>query len=415
MRTIVFLLFSLFIIQLTAQEEHWGHIKQDVAFLAKDSLKGREMGSEGERIAAIYIAERMISIGLEGYGSEKGKEGEEAFMQYFSVTPRANPHASEPDEEAEPIHGMNVIGWKDNGGQSTIVIGAHFDHLGEGGEGSLYAGKEDMIHNGADDNASGVALLLKLAETVVDNKQLNNNNYLFIAFSGEEKGLWGSNYFCKNPTIDLATVSYMINFDMVGRLDTSRGLAINGVGTSPVWKESVKMANKNELKLILGESGVGPSDHTSFYLQNLPVLHFFTGQHEDYHKPSDDADKVNIEGIAQIHGLVQNLIAELNASTKLTFTKTKEEESNTPRFTVTLGVMPDYLYQGEGMRFDGVTEGKPADAAGFKKGDIVIQMGETKVDGMQSYMEALSKFKKGDKTQVKVKRGEEELTKEVTF
>ena len=163
------------------------------------------------------------------------------------------------------------------------------------------------------------------------------------------------------------------------------------------------------------ESGVGPSDHTSFYLQDIPVLHFFTGQHEDYHKPSDDVEKINYKGIATIEEMVTDLTMTLNMAGKLKFTKTKDESEDTPRFTVTLGVMPDYLFQGDGMRIDGVTDGRPASKAGFEKGDIVIEMGEMKVEGMQSYMKALSKFKKGDKTTVKVRRGEKEIKKKVTF
>lgn len=389
-------------------------LKTDILFLTHDSLQGREMGTRGEEMAAKYVAERMMEIALEAKGT--GKEGEVSqFMQAFSVTPKANPHATEAATNTKAIHGSNVLGFIDNQAENTIVIGAHFDHLGTGTEGSLHAAKDGQIHNGADDNASGVALMLHLAEALKSNTNLTANNYLFMAFSGEEKGLWGSNYFCKNPTIDLNKVSYMINFDMVGRLQTEKGLAISGVGTSPIWEKSLEAANKNGLKLILSESGVGPSDHTSFYLQDIPVLHFFTGQHSDYHKPSDDEEKINYEGIATISGLVQALIKEVNAPEKLVFTKTKDEQDDTPRFTVTLGVMPDYLFQGDGMRIDGVTDGRPASKAGFEKGDIVIKMGETKVEGMQSYMKALSKFKKGDKTKVTILRGEKKITEKVTF
>lgn len=392
-----------------AQENEYSLILETVEFLSSDELKGREIGTSGEEVAARYIATKMKVLGLK----PKGTQG---YFQDFSVTPKANPHAAHSVEEGVPIKGKNVIGFLDYGASTTIVIGAHFDHLGEGGEGSLYAGKDSQIHNGADDNASGVALLLALAEEISEEPEdFNKSNYLFIAFSGEEKGLWGSNYFCKNPTLDLKQVNYMINFDMVGRLDTAKGLAINGVGTSPFWEKGIEKANEENLKIISSESGVGPSDHTSFYLQDIPVLHFFTGQHEDYHKPSDDAEKVNIEGIAIIQELISDLMEESIETGKLTFTKTKDESKETPRFTVTLGVMPDYMYQGEGMRFDGVTEGRPAHKAGFEKGDIVIQMGDVKVDGMQAYMKALSQFKKGDKTVVKVKRGEEVIEKEVEF
>lgn len=389
-----------------AQEVNIDQLKKDVNYLASDKLEGREIGTKGEEKAAEYIAKRMEGMGL----LPKGTDG---YYQTFSVTPKANPHATAVDSNASPINGKNVIAYIDNHAEQVIVIGAHYDHLGKGGEGSLYTGGE-AIHNGADDNASGVALMLQLAEEIEGKESLSGSNYLFIAFSGEEKGLWGSNYFCKNPTIALEKVNYMINFDMVGRLDTSKGLAINGVGTSPVWKGKVKEANKSGLKLILGEAGIGPSDHTSFYLQDIPVLHLFTGQHEDYHKPSDDAEKLNLQGILLQRDMVLDLMSSLGEE-KMTFTKTKEDESNTPKFTVTLGVMPDYMYQGEGMRIDGVSDGRPAKVAGFKKGDIVIQMGEIKVDGMQTYMEALSKFKKGDTAPVKVKRGEEIIEAEVTF
>jgi C-terminal processing protease CtpA/Prc len=207
----------------------------------------------------------------------------------------------------------------------------------------------------------------------------------------------------------------MLNFDMVGRLDEAKGLAINGVGTAEEWDEIVEKANKAKLKVTTTESGIGPSDHTSFYLQDLPVLHFFTGAHEDYHKPSDDADKINYQGMQNVAELVCEVIKLTDDQPSLSFQKTKEEKKDTPRFTVTLGVMPDYLFDGEGLRIDGIIEDRPAQKAGLKKGDIVIQLGDHPVNGMQGYMQALSKFNKGDKTTVKVKRGEEEIEAELQF
>lgn len=383
-------------------------MKTDVEYLASEELEGRETGTEGERLAADYIAKRMQEIGLVG-------KGEDGFFQTFDFTPKVNPHEEKEDTTAKTVTVTNVMGYIDHGAPSTVIIGAHYDHLGHGISGSLHAEKDSAIHNGADDNASGIALMLQLAEDLSKTKSPQKNNYLFMAFSGEEMGLLGSNYFCKNPTIELSSVNYMLNFDMVGRLDTSKGIAINGVGTYENWKGSLEAANWKNLNMIYGESGVGPSDHTSFYLQDIPVLHFFTGQHEDYHKPSDDSEKINYRGIRAIQKLIYRTVEELDKEEKLVFSKTKDETEDTPRFTVTLGVMPDYLFQGEGMRIDGVTEDRPAYVAGFEKGDVVVQIDTLLVDGMQAYMKGLSLFEKGDSALVKVKRGEELIEEMVGF
>lgn len=311
--------------------------------------------------------------------------------------------------------GHNVIGFIDNKAEKTVVVGAHYDHLGYGDEGSLYRGAP-AIHNGADDNASGTAALIELGK-FVKGKKLKKSNYLFIAFSGEEKGLLGSNYFVKHPTIDLKKLSYMLNMDMLGRLKPDeKTLIINGTGTSEIWKSVIDSSKTPNLKIKETDSGIGPSDHTSFYLQDIPVLHFFSGTHSDYHKPSDDEDKINYEGEIMIVHMIENILVRLDESPKLPFTKTKNEDNEeTPRFKVTLGVVPDYAFDGEGMRIDGVTDGKPASKAGLQPGDIVIQLGDNKVMDMMSYMKALGKFNKGDSTKVKVKRGNVEVEKVVTF
>lgn len=242
-----------------------------------------------------------------------------------------------------------------------------------------------------------------------------NHDIVFFGISGEEKGLWGSNYYSKNPTVDLTKVNFMINMDMVGRLDESKGLAINGTGTSPIWNDLLDKVNIDSIKLIKSSSGIGPSDHTSFYLQDIPVLHFFTGQHEDYHKPGDDAEKINHEGVLKVASFIERIVMDLDDDEKLAFTKTKDESRNSPRFTVTLGVVPDYLFDGEGMRIDGVSEDKPAIKAGIVKGDIVVQLGDSTIADMMSYMRALSSFKKGDVTTVKIKRGEELMEFPIEF
>ena len=316
--------------------------------------------------------------------------------------------------------GHNVVGYLDNGAATTVILGAHFDHLGYGEDGnSMLRTGEKLIHNGADDNASGTAALIELARKLKASKA-KNNNYLFIAFSGEELGLFGSKYFTENSTIDLKTANYMINMDMVGRLnDSTKALTVGGYGTSPKWGEfynSALLKEKRDFLFKYDSSGTGPSDHTSFYRKDIPVLFYFTGLHTDYHKPTDDAERINYNGTASIIAHIQSLIETTNNSTKLAFTKTREAQTTTGRtFSVSMGIMPDYTFSGTGMRADGVTEGKPAQKAGMQAGDIVIQLGEHPITSMDSYMKALGKFKKGDKTVVKFKRGNETLERTVEF
>jgi len=403
-------LLVLFITLLGCKKDYKpeNKIQEDVTFLADDKLEGRETGTKGEQEAAAYIADRFMALGLDPKGTD-------TYYQAFSFKPKAGPHG-EVDftniAEDGTITGTNVVGYINNNAENTIVIGAHYDHLGYGGEGSLYKG-EKAIHNGADDNASGVAVMLNLAGKL---KATNTeNNYLFIAFSGEELGLLGSNYYVKNPTIDTKAVSYMINMDMVGRLkEVDSALAVYGTGTSPIFKQVLGAHNSN-FKLIEKESGVGPSDHTSFYLADIPVLHFFTGQHEDYHKPGDDSEKLNYKGMETISNYIFEVISDLNDNGKLAFRKTKNESEETPRFKVGLGVVPDYLYDGTGLRIDGVSEDKPAQKAGLLKGDVVVKLGDSTIVDMMSYMRALSVFEKGDSTQVRVARKGDTLTVDLNF
>ncbi|HRI29798.1 MAG TPA: M28 family peptidase, partial [Chitinophagales bacterium] len=313
--------------------------------------------------------------------------------------------------------GRNVIGFINNNAPNTVIIGAHYDHLGYGESGgSLHAGMPD-IHNGADDNASGVAVLLQLANNLHNNPDAKACNYLFIAFSGEELGLYGSNYYVQHPTVPLAQVNYMLNYDMVGRLDTTtRTLTINGVGTSPQWSVLNTITTGN-LHIKTTESGVGPSDHTSFYWQKIPAIHFFTGIHADYHKPADDAEKVNTEGVEAILDYSMSLITTLNKQNeKLQFTPTKTEESQkAPKYKITLGIMPDYAYEGTGIRLTGVIDGRPAQNAGLQAGDVIIKIGNKPIINMHSYMEALSLLKAGDATTIKILRNETESDINITF
>jgi hypothetical protein len=403
-------LLVLFISLLGCKQEYKpeNKIKEDVAFLADDKLEGRQTGTEGEKAASDYLVKRFKELGLQPKGTEN-------YLQPFNFTPKTNPH----DEvkftsvaEDSSVVGTNVIGFLDNKAENTIVIGAHYDHLGYGGEGSLFRDEEKAIHNGADDNASGVALMLNLASKLKNTN--TSNNYLFLAFSGEEMGLLGSNYFTKNTTIDADKINYMINMDMVGRMKADSTLAVYGVGTSPMFKQTLT-ANNDSFKIIENESGVGPSDHTSFYLIDIPVLHFFTGQHEDYHKPGDDSEKLNYDGMNLISDYIFDIITDLDDNGKLAFRKTKNESEETPRFKVGLGVVPDYLYDGEGMRIDGVSEDKPAIKAGLKKGDVVVKIGDSTIVDMMSYMRTLSTFEAGNKTKVKVLRDGKEVEVEIEF
>jgi len=314
--------------------------------------------------------------------------------------------------------GNNVIGIINNGASNTIVFGAHYDHLGYGEDGNtMLRTGEKQIHNGADDNASGTAALMELARLLKLSKD-KNNNYVFIAFSGEELGLFGSKYFTEHPTISLPTVNYMVNMDMVGRLsDSSKALTIGGFGTSPAWGSVFTVLSKQKYFTVkYDSSGMGPSDHTSFYLKNIPVLFFFTGLHSDYHKPSDDANKINYTGEALIIKYIESLVTLTNTKGKLAFQKTREPAISTAaRFNVTLGIMPDYTFSGSGVRVDGISDGRPAQKAGIQTGDIIVQLGTFDTNSLETYMQALSKFNKGDKTTVKYKRGEEMKEGNVEF
>jgi Zn-dependent M28 family amino/carboxypeptidase len=362
----------------------------EVTYLASDALEGRETGTDSEKLAAKYISSKFEEYNLT-------KRGQEGYLQYFEATIKENPHTQSVKRK---ITGINVVGYIDNKQQQTIIIGAHYDHLGYGHFGSLHDGEKE-VHNGADDNASGVSILINLANSLTD---IKNYNYLLIAFSGEEHGLFGSSYYAKNPTIDLEKVRFMVNFDMVGRLNKENTLALNGIGTSSKWEDLINDANKFDFKLKTTESGIGPSDHTSFYLQDIPVIHLFTGQHEDYHKPSDDVEKINFNGMYKIHEYVKEIIIKSIEIDDFDFQKTKSDTTTAPRFKVTLGVMPDYLFDGKGMRIDGVSKGKTAEKFGILKGDIVVKIGDIDVNDMMGYMKGLSKFEKGNSTVVKINR-----------
>lgn len=312
--------------------------------------------------------------------------------------------------------GHNVVAFKNNHRRKTVIICAHHDHIGFNEyDNSRYKGPQ-AIHNGADDNASGVAAMIELSKQL--NKWgLRKNNYLFIAFSGEELGLLGSKFFTQNPLIPLNKINYVINIDMLGRIDsTKKTLTINGVGTSTKWLEILKEleTDTQNIKIATTESGLGPSDHASFYLENIPVLHFFSGQHRDYHTPDDDEERINYVGMHHSIQTIKQMVCYTKRK-KLDFVKTKDISPGQMRFKVTLGVMPDYSFSGTGVRIDGVTPERPAAVAGLLRDDIVIQIGDFPISDMMAYMSTLGKFEKGDRAPVTVKRKNETIIVNVTF
>ena len=382
-------------------------IKRDISFLASDNLKGRGTSSEEELKAANYIAAEFGKAGLRSFNN--------SFLKSFSFKKNTNPHDSSTVGLQER-HSNNVLGFLDNKAPYTIVVGAHYDHLGMGEDhNSLDANPQGKIHNGADDNASGTAGVMALARYFSLNKVREPFNFLFICFSGEELGLLGSKKWCDQPDIDLGTVNYMVNMDMIGRLnDSTKKLIIYGVGTSPVFVPLIDSL-QTSFSIKKDSSGIGPSDQTSFYLKNIPVLHFFTGQHSDYHKPSDDVEKINLQGEVMVLQYIRSLIEHTFRYPKLMFAKTRNPEMGKSSFKVTMGVMPDYTFEGKGMRIDGVTDNKPAAKAGIQKGDVVVKLGTEEVKDVVSYMKALSAYKKGDSTTVEVMRGKEKVVLNLTF
>ncbi len=410
--TLVFIALLACGINAQSQEISEKNIRQTIGYLASDKLQGRATSSPGERLAAEYIANLFKEYKLVPKGDSAGS-------YYFHFKCRYNPDKTDtvPDHATER-NGTDVIGYLDNGAQYTIVIGAHLDHLGLGYDGnSLDPNPKGKIHPGADDNASGVAGVLELARYYSSQNKKGNYNFLFTCFSGEELGLFGSKKYCEKPTIDLSKVDLMINMDMIGRLnDSTKRLIVYGVGTAPGLVRLIDSV-PSAFSIKKDSAGIGPSDQTSFYLKNIPVLFFFTGEHSDYHKPSDVAAKINYPGEKHVLDYIIRVVAAINAEPKLVFTPTRNTEigRKAAKYKVTMGVMPDYSFDGEGMKIDGVTDGKPASKAGIKQGDIVIQMGDLKIKSMMDYMKALSAFKKDETTDVVLMRNGKKITVKVTF
>jgi Zn-dependent M28 family amino/carboxypeptidase len=326
----------------------------------------------------------------------------------------------------------------------SIVIGAHYDHLGRGGEGSL-APREGEIHHGADDNASGTAGVLELARIFSTQRPKLKRTLVFIAFSGEEEGLLGSNYYVNHPLMPLDKTVAMINMDMIGRMK-DRKLIIGGVGTAKEWRELITQANMAQkttitansgspapkgvpivvsgngrpimttdpngaFELTMNEDGYGPSDHSSFYSKQIPVLFFWTGTHTDYHKPSDTFEKINYNDEARILNLVSRIVKDVDsADPRLTFTTAKSDPPRGGGFRVYLGTIPNYAETNDGLLLDGVRDDSPAAKAGLKAGDKIIKIGNREVKNVYDYTYSLGEMKAGQEYVIEVMRGGEKLT-----
>ena len=358
------------------------------------------------------------------------------------------------DLSRKEIQAYNVVGILEGSDRllknEAIIVGAHYDHLGRGGEGSL-APRSGEIHHGADDNASGTAGVLELARVLTSQRPRPKRTIVFMCFSGEEEGLLGSSYYVNHPVVPLANTVAMINMDMIGRMK-DRKLIIGGVGTAKEWRDLINSANKNlfgeqlslnslpkesskseglaninvsqnasivmnsdpaRFDLTLQEDGYGPSDHSSFYSKQIPVLFFWTGTHNDYHKPSDTFDKINYSDEARVLTLVSHIIRYVDSADKrLTYTvaKSDSQQGRSTGFRVYLGTIPNYSDSNDGLLLDGVRDDSPASKAGLKAGDRVVKIGTRDIKNVYDYTYALGEMKAGEEYAIEVMRGGERLS-----
>ncbi len=314
----------------------------------------------------------------------------------------------------------NVVGVLEGEGplaDETVVIGAHYDHVGRGGKGSFVPNSNE-VHNGADDNASGAVSLLEIARRLAARKDKLPRRIVFIAFTGEEMGLFGSARYTKEPIFPLDKTIAMLNMDMVGRLRDEK-LTIFGAGTSPIWDDLLKrLAKEGHFDLSLKPEGMGPSDHQSFFMKQIPVLHFFTGTHGDYHRPSDDWDKINIPGTERIAELVEKVaveVASLPERPKYVAVKgtanIEERQGSRPYF----GSVPDFGTDKPGYALGGVAPGGPAEKAGLKAGDRIVQLGKSKIENLSDFDLALRNFSPGETVEVTVIRGDDRVVVKVVL
>lgn len=415
------------------------NLRRHVEYLASDKLEGRRTGEKGATYAAGYVANRFANAKLKGGFLRNGKP---SFLQSFEYFPR-NPKG-EIIADSKPLEAYNVIGILEGTDpilrNEAIVIGAHYDHLGRGGMGSLAANSTE-IHHGADDNASGTSALIELATQFAKTRN-NKRTLIFMAFGGEEEGLLGSKHYVNNPVFPINKTIAMINMDMIGRLKDNK-LTVGGIGTASEWKNlvnskvgfkefdtsstTVTKINGQDVTntinsqgiaptftLQLNEDGFGPSDHSSFYGKQIPVLFFFTGTHFDYHKPSDTAEKINYDGLKQIYSYVYEITKSIDINpTKPTYTVAKSSGNEAGRrgFSVSLGVIPSYSdSKNDGLTIDGARDNSPASRTGLKANDKIVKLAGKDVRTIQDYIAALNEMKADTEYEIVVMRGEQKLT-----
>ena len=385
-------------------------IINNLLYLSGDDLQGRLVGSISEKMAAQYIKDVFESYDLDTICNN-------GYYHNFEFNYNRNPHDTLIENKVK-IKSQNVVAYLNNNSDKTILIGAHYDHLGRNEYNqSLAPNSKNEIHNGADDNSSGVAGVLELAKIFTRNNTIENANYIFACFSGEETGLMGSKKLIEELQANYKSpITAMINMDMIGRMDSLHNLYIGGVGTSPKFQEIIYKNKPSKFNIIIDSSGIGPSDHSSFYLKNIPVLFFFTGNHSDYHKPSDDYDKINFEGLNEIINYINLIIQDISNEQVINFVKTEmKSERKTSIYSVSLGIMPNYVNYGNGLHIDEVIEGKIANSIGLRKGDIIVKLNNCEINDIYSYIDCLSKFKKGDIAKLSIIRDSRTIIHKIKF
>jgi hypothetical protein len=381
-----------------------------VRYLADDALRGRLAGTPEERCAGDFIAKRFAALKLKPAGTDG------TFFQEFPVASVTNPHAPSGGT------GRNVLAVLEGADPQLknefVIVGAHYDHLGMGAFGSTSKNQTPAIHNGADDNASGTAVMLEVAERLARGPR-PARSVVFMAFSGEESGLLGSAHLANHPTFPLANSKAMINLDMVGRLGQGP-LIVYGIGTANEWKQLVSDATaKERVAVTLQDDGYGASDHTSFYLKDIPVLHLFTNVHGDYHNPGDDWQKIDAPGMNKIASIVTTLTAQAaNKSTVITLRKGAGKPpapAGGGGYGAYLGTVPDFTPVKYGVKISGTRENSPAAQAGLQPGDVIVKFDDRAIADLQGMTDALRTYKPGDKVKITVLRGDKEVVLDATF